>query len=373
MKKIKKISVIGLGLIGGSLALSLKNLEDGFIVTGYDIESEALNIAKYRNVIDRIASSYKDASRDADLIIIATPISKIVEVINSIKGHIKKGAIITDVGSAKENIVKKVTELLPEDVFFIGGHPMAGSENEGILSAKADLFRNAFYVLTPTDTTISEPLLALHTLFTRIGSKVITIDPGEHDENVALISHLPHVLSTNLIQLIDNKQKKLKNLFKLCAGGFRDMTRVAASNTKMWLDITLENKEELIKSIDEYITYLQRFNSNLKKNDKGFIKKHYSAAQKARTNLPKFVEKDISKLYEVKVSIPDRSGVLSEITLAISSAGINIEDISIFHSTEFSGGGILKVLVQGEKAGDITRKAIKEAGFEVSVKKVLSE
>ena len=373
MKKIKKISVIGLGLIGGSLALSLKNLEDGFIVTGYDIESEALNIAKYRNVIDRIASSYKDASRDADLIIIATPISKIVEVINSIKGHIKKGAIITDVGSAKENIVKKVTELLPEDVFFIGGHPMAGSENEGVLSATPDLFRNAFYVLTPTDTTISEPLLTLHTLFTRIGSKVITIDPGEHDKNVALISHLPHVLSTNLIELVDNKQKKLKNLFKLCAGGFRDMTRVAASNTKMWLDITLENREELISSIDEYIGYLQRFNSNLKNNDAGFIKEHYSAARKARTNLPKFVEKDISKLYEVKVSIPDRAGVLSEITLAISSAGINIEDISIFHSTEFSGGGILKVLVQGEKAGNIARKAIEEAGFEVSVKKVLSE
>ena len=207
MIKIKKITVIGLGLIGGSLALSLKNLEDDFIITGYDIEGEAMNVAKYRNVIDRIANNYQDATEDADLIIIATPVSKIVEVINSIKKFLKKGTIITDVGSAKENIVKKVNELLSEEVFFIGGHPMAGSENEGILSATTDLLRNAFYILTPTDSTASEPLLILHTLFTRIGSKVITIDPGEHDKNVALISHLPHILSTNLIELIDNKQK----------------------------------------------------------------------------------------------------------------------------------------------------------------------
>ena len=373
MVKIKKITVIGLGLIGGSLALSLKNLEDDFIITGYDIEGEAMNVAKYRNVIDRIANNYQDATEDADLIIIATPVSKIVEVINSIKKFLKKGTIITDVGSAKENIVKKVNELLSEEVFFIGGHPMAGSENEGILSATTDLLRNAFYILTPTDSTASEPLLILHTLFTRIGSKVITIDPGEHDKNVALISHLPHILSTNLIELIDNKQKNLKNLFKLCAGGFRDMTRIAASNPKMWLDISLENKEELIKSIDEYICYLQNFRSGLKNNDEEFIKNHYLAAQKARSNLPKFVEKDISKLHEVKVSIPDRAGVLSDITLAISSAGINIEDISIFHSTEFSSGGILKVLVQGENAGTIAKEAIEDAGYEVSVKKVLSE
>ncbi len=373
MKNIKKISVIGLGLIGGSLALSLKNLENGFIITGFDIESETMNIASYRNIIDRIAVSYKDAARDADLIIIATPVSKIINVINSIKDYLKKGAIITDVGSAKENIVKKVTALLPEGIFFIGGHPMAGSENEGILSASPDLFRNAFYILTPTDGTNSEPLLALHTLFTRIGSKVIVIDPGEHDENVALISHLPHILSTNLIELIEGKQKKLKNLFKLCAGGFRDMTRVAASNPKMWLDISLENKEELVKAIDDYIGYLKKFKSRLEKNDEEFIKKHYLLAQKARINLPKYVEKDISKLYEVKVSIPDRAGVLRDITLAISSAGVNIEDISIFHSTEFSSGGILKVLVQGEKAGDLSKEAIEAAGFEVRVKKVLSE
>lgn len=373
MKKIKKITIIGLGLIGGSLALSLKDLEDDYIITGYDTQTETLNIASSKNIIHRVAGSYKDAAEDADLIIIATPVSKIVEVINSIKDYLKKGAIITDVGSAKKNIVKKVTKLLPEGVYFIGGHPMAGSENEGILSASPDLFRNAFYILTPTDTTTSEPLLTLHTLFSRIGSKVITIDPGEHDENVALISHLPHILSTNLIELIDSKQKKLKNLFKLCAGGFRDMTRIAASNPKMWVDISMENREELVKAIDEYIGYLQEFRSRLENNDEKFIKNHYLVARKARSNLPKFVEKDISKLYEVKVSIPDRAGVLRDITLAISSAGINIEDISIFHSTEFSSGGILKVLVQGEKAGEIAKKAIEAAGFEVSTKKVLSE
>ena len=373
MQNIKKITVIGLGLIGGSMALSLKNTGEDFKITGYDIEGEAMNIAKYRNVIDIIAGDYKEAASDADLIIIATPISKIVEVVENIKDYLKKGAIITDVGSAKEKIVQKISKILPEGVFFIGGHPMAGSENEGILSATPELFRNTFYILTPTDITVSEPLVILHSLFTKIGAKVISMDPREHDENVALISHLPHILSTNLVDMIDDEQKKMKNLFKLCAGGFRDMTRIAAANTKMWLDISLENKDVLIKTVDNYIKYLTKFNKYLQQRDSESIKNHYLKAQKARVNLPKYVDKDISKLYELRVSMTDRAGVLSEITQAISSVGINIEDISIFHSTEFSGGGILKVLVQGEDAGNITKEAIEKTGYKVSVKKVFGE
>lgn len=373
MKKIENITVIGLGLIGGSLAMALKALEDDFTITGFDIEDETMNIAKYRSIIDTIASNPRDAVSNADLIIIATPISKTVEVIRSIKDYLKKGVIITDVGSAKERTVKQVNEILPPETFFIGGHPMAGSENEGVLSAKADLFRNAFYVLTPTSNTDTDNLLTLHNLFTRIGAKVISIGPKEHDENVALISHLPHILSTNLIELVDDRQKELKNLFRLCAGGFRDMTRIAASNTKMWLDISLENKEEIIKSIDLYIEYLNDFRKGLLKNDSEYIKNHYKKAQKARINLPKYVEKDISKLYELKIAIPDRSGVLSDITLAISSGGINIEDISIFHSTEFSGGGILKLLVQGERDSQAAKEAIEKAGYDITVKKVLGE
>lgn len=373
MINIKKIAVIGLGLIGGSLALALKNLNKDFIISGFDINRESMDMARYRNVIDVISNSISEAVSDADLIIIATPISEIVNVIESIKNNLKKGAIITDVGSAKGKVVRRVNEILPEDVFFIGGHPMAGSENEGILSATPDLFKNTFYILTPTEKTASDPLITLHSLLTGIGAKVITINPEEHDENVALISHLPHVLSTNLVDMIDDRHNDMKNLFKLCAGGFRDMTRIAAANTKIWLDISLENRDKIIKAIDEYIKYLNRFKSSLEKNDSESIKNHYVKARKARVNLPKFVEKDISNLYEVRVAMIDKTGEISEITTAISSHGINIEDISIFHSTEFSTGGILKILVQGKDAGNITKEAIEKAGYEVSVKKVLSD
>ncbi|MBN1298530.1 MAG: prephenate dehydrogenase [Actinobacteria bacterium] len=373
MKNIKKITVIGLGLIGGSLALSLKELSEDISVTGYDIISDALSIAKYRNIIDRVASNYAEAVREADLVIIATPISMILDVIKSIKGYIKKGAIITDVGSAKEKIVNEVNKILPPDAIFIGGHPMAGSENEGVLSARADLFKNAFYILTPTDNTKTESLVSLHALLSGIGSKVISISPREHDEIVSLISHLPHILSTNLVALVGNEQTELKNLFKLCAGGFRDMTRIAASNPKMWLDITLENRNEIIKSINKYIAFLNIFKESLEKGDSEFIKNHYNIAKEARLNIPKYVEKDISNLYELMIAIPDKRGVLSDITLAISSRSINIEDISIFHSTEFVGGGILKILVQGENAGEIAKKAVEEKGFEARIRKVLGD
>jgi prephenate dehydrogenase len=373
MKEIKNITVIGLGLIGGSLAMALKDLEENFTITGYDIENDAMNIAKYRNIIDIIAKNYIEASNDADLIVIATPLSRIIDVIESIKDNLKEGVIITDVGSAKGKIVKKINSILPKNAYFIGGHPMAGSENEGVLSARPDLFKNVFYILTPTENTVTEHLLVLHNIFTKIGSRVISISPEEHDENVAFISHLPHILSTNLIEIVNDKQKKLKNLFKLCAGGFRDMTRIAASNTKMWLDISLENREEIIKSIDLYIDYLKNFKKGLYENDADYIKEHYLKAQKARINLPKYVEKDISKLFELKIAIPDKPGSLSEITLAISSKGINIEDISIFHSTEFSGGGILKLLIQGDNESHIAGEAVENAGYEVKVKKILGE
>ncbi len=370
MKDIKKITVIGLGLIGGSLALSLKGVNKEFLISGYDANLDSLNIAKYRKIIDEIADDYKKAVDDADLVIIATPVSEIVKVANKIKDDLKDGAIVTDVGSAKENIVNEINRIFPENVVFIGGHPMAGSENEGVLSATPDLFRNAFYILTPTSNTITKPLMALHSLFTKIGAKVITISPKEHDKIVALISHLPHVLSTTLVELIDYEQKEIKNLFKLCAGGFRDMTRIAASNPKMWFDISLENKKEIIEVLGEYIAHLNKFKDSLGKNDYEYIKEHYLNAKQARMNLPKYVDKDISKLYEIRIGIPDKPGVLSDITLAISSSGINIEDISIFHSTEYSGGGILKILVQGENAGNIAKGAIQNKGYEARVKKV---
>jgi prephenate dehydrogenase len=213
----------------------------------------------------------------------------------------------------------------------------------------------------------------LHSLLSKIGAKVVSISPREHDEVVSLISHLPHILSTNLVGLVDLEQNTIKNLFKLCAGGFRDMTRIAASNPKMWLDITFENKNEIIKAIDKYVYNLEEFKGALLTNDTDFIKSHYSRAREARLNLPKYVEKDISNLYELMISIPDKRGVLSEITQAISSSSINIEDISIFHSTEFVGGGILKILVQGENAGEIAKNAIEKKGYEVRIRKILGE
>jgi prephenate dehydrogenase len=231
-----------------------------------------MNIARYRNIIDKIADDYADAVKEADLVIVATPISRIVEVVNNIKPFLKKGAIITDVGSAKENIVNEVNQLLPADVVFIGGHPMAGSENEGVLSARPDLFRNAFYILTPTDNTRTEDLVSLHGLLTKIGAKVVSIKPVEHDEIVSLISHLPHILSTNLVKLVDDEQAELKNLFKLSAGGFRDMTRIAASNPRMWLDISFENKKEIVKAIDKYIGYLENFRQSLECGNREYVK-----------------------------------------------------------------------------------------------------
>lgn len=369
MQDIKEIAIVGVGLIGGSLGMAIKELPDAPQVVGTSRSIQTINKALEVGAIDRGTTSIKDAVANADIVIIATPISIIVNMIKDIAAHLKEGAIITDVGSTKNNIVGSVEEFLPDNIHFIGGHPMAGSEQQGVSFATATLFKNSYYLLTPTDNTDTVAFKKLHSLLTSIGSQVLAIDPEKHDKIVSIISHLPHILSASLVNLASRQTRENKNMLLLAAGGFRDMTRIAASDPGMWRDICIENSKAILMAIEEFRKNLDDFQKDIEQTNYEELWNEFREAQSVRLNLPTILHKDISEFRELSIPVSDEPGVISNISVTIGKLGVNVEDIEIVHFTEKSG--VIKLVVSGEKEAQSATKALQEIGYQVEINKLI--
>lgn len=369
MGEIRRVAIIGVGLIGGSLGLALKKISKIDQVVGCARHQETLDQALSMGAIDEGSLDPKEAVAQTDLVFIATPISRIVSIASEILLSLKAGAIMTDVGSTKARIVSEIEVMLPPDIYFIGGHPMAGSEQSGIGAASADLFKNAPYILTPTAKTNMDAFQKLHGLLSQIGARLISLDPKTHDEVVAIISHLPHVVSTALVDLAVGKRNKMENILLLAAGGFYDMTRIAVSSPEMWADICLENREALTGILKDFGDELDQFTHLIEEGNREKLMEKLKEAQRTRQNLPRVSPTDISELRELTIAVPNKPGVISEITLGIGEMGINIEDIEIIHSTE-ADSGFLKLIVLGEDKAKRVAKVLQDKGYHISVGKV---
>jgi len=369
MQDIKEIAIIGVGLIGGSLGLAIKELPDAPRVTGTSRSVSTIDKALEVGAIDKGTTSVKDAVANADIIFIATPISTIVDMVKKITPFLKAGAIITDVGSTKNRIVRSVEAFLPDNLHFIGGHPMAGSEQQGVSFATATLFKNSYYLLTPTDNTDTVAFKKLHSLLASIGSQVLAIDPEKHDKIVSIISHLPHILSASLVNLASRQTRENKSLLLIAAGGFRDMTRIAASDPDMWRDICIENSDAILMAIEEFRKNLDDFKKDIEQTNRAELWNEFQEAQSIRLNLPTILHKDISEFREISVPVSDEPGVISNISVTIGKLGINIEDIEIVHFTETSG--VIKLVVSGEEESQNAAKALQEIGYQVEINKLI--
>jgi prephenate dehydrogenase len=319
--------------------------------------------------IDEGSLDPKKAVTQADLVFIATPVSKIVSIAAEITPFLKKEAILTDVGSTKARIVSETETMLPPDIYFIGGHPMAGSERSGIGAASADLFRNAPYILTPTTKTNMDAFQKVHGLLTQIGARVISLNPKTHDEVVAIISHLPHVVSSALVDLAVEQRNKMENILLLAAGGFYDMTRIAVSNPEMWVDICLENRQALSRILKAFGNELEQFTRLIEEGNREELAEKLKEAQRTRQNLPRISPADIRELHELTIAVSNKPGVISDITLAIGEMGINIEDIEIVHSTE-ADSGFLKLVILGEDKAKRIARLLQDKGYHLSLGKV---
>jgi len=278
---IKKAVIIGLGLIGGSLAKALKKYTDINIIA-VDINRDNLRKALEEGVIS-YGMTHLDFQVDTDVVFICTPVGKVVESVKNIIPYLKRGCIVTDVGSTKKVIMEEVQKFLPDEIFFIGGHPMAGTEKAGYDNADADLFVNSNYLLTPSDI-VKEDILELFIdeVIIKIGAKPVIMDYNKHDAIVGVISHVPHIISAILTNFAYHK---CSEAFKYAAGGFKDTTRVALSQTEIWKDIICTNKEIILDLLKNYKEVLSDFICYLENDDIDSIQKFLEDARKYRNTI----------------------------------------------------------------------------------------
>jgi prephenate dehydrogenase len=359
-----KVAIIGTGLIGGSLGMALRNLAGVDSVTAYDRDPATAERALEVGAAHATASSAADACRDADLVFIATPVNAIAPTVKECLEALSNAAILTDVGSTKSRVVVEAEGYLAArpGISFIGGHPMAGSEHEGIDAARAELFDGAWWVLTPTDAVAAPAYQTLHRVLSGIGARVMALEPHRHDELMAVISHLPQLTATTLMNLAADKGREHGGLLALAAGGFRDVTRVAASNPELWVEICLENREAIAAELAEFADRLMSLHRSLRDADAERIRGELLTAREARRALGK--KEAAGDLFEVSLEIPDRPGVLAEVTRLVGEQGINIEDIAISHAAE-GGRGSLRIAISGAAESRRVETLLSTQGYDV--------
>jgi prephenate dehydrogenase len=356
-----KVAVIGTGLIGGSLGLALRRLPAVSHVAAYDRDPAVRARAVERGAADSAAGSEAEAVTDAELVFVATPVGAIAEAVKRCLPGLSAGAIVTDVGSTKSQVVLDVEQSFPEGSAFIGGHPMAGTEEEGIEAAAASLFEGAWWILTPTERVDPSSYQRLHSVLTAIGAQVLAMDPAQHDELLAVISHLPHLTATALMTLAAERGREHAALLALAAGGFRDVTRVAASNPEIWIDICRENRPAIARALDVFAQRLGRIRDLVESGDASELRKLFLEARESRRNLPgKSLE---GAIVEIQVPVPDKPGVLAEVTMLIGNLGINIENLEISHSAE-GGRGTLHLTIVGRTNAQAVAKDLELRGYE---------
>lgn len=282
MEQWNKIAIIGIGLLGGSLGLAIRERGLAKSVYGYVRRQEVIEKCVASGIVDWVGCDLREVVNDADLIILCTPILQMKSLVEKMLPYIKQGAILTDVGSAKEKIVAELESMVQNSgAFFVGSHPMAGSEKTGFEYARADLFNNAICVVTPTQNLPRTITNKVKNFWKSIGGRVIELSPEIHDVLVSRASHLPHLLAAQLVlYVLDSNYPEQQA--SLCATGFRDTTRIASGSPEMWRDIALVNKDNLIKTLDEFIIRLEQLKRTLDEGDVGKITEFFNTAKLLR-------------------------------------------------------------------------------------------
>ena len=281
-RKLNKLVIFGVGLIGGSFALALKRAQAVKHIVGVGRSPENLKKALKLRVIDEIADSPARAVQGADLVLLAMPVGQMRRVMRAIAPHLEPHTIVSDAGSTKQDVVAFARECLASHLQrFVPAHPIAGAELSGVAAARADLFVQRNLVLTPLANTDKKALQRVRDLWLTCGARVSTMTARRHDEVFAAVSHLPHLLAYALVDAIANKANGAE-LFKHAAGGFRDFTRIAGSSPEMWRDIALSNRRSLLKELANYQRQLKRLAVLLKKNEGKALEKIFANARDAR-------------------------------------------------------------------------------------------
>ncbi|CAB5136290.1 unannotated protein [freshwater metagenome] len=349
----RRATVVGLGLIGGSICVALR--ERGWLVSGDDQDAQRVTEALERGLI-----SAAGIDAESQVTFVAVPVTAIsLQVQRALDAT---SGIVTDVGSVKAVVTRTIT-----DPRFIGGHPMAGSELEGLDGADGELFTGAVWVLTPTPTTSDAAFATVANIVNDLGAEVVGLDPVRHDELVAIVSHVPHLTAATLMGVAGSRATEHAALLRLAAGGFRDMTRIASGHPAIWLDICAENRPAIISTLSALIDGLSDMRTAVDTGDRATILQRLTAARESRANLPSRI-KALADLSEVRIPIPDRPGAAAEVFTLAAELGVNIPNFEVVHSVE-GDRGIAVVLVETTSV-ELFRGGLMARGFKPSVQRL---
>ena len=284
--KFKKVCIIGLGLIGGSIGLAMKRSKISNQIIGFARSNSTLKRAIELGLVDKVKDNLEDAVNDCDLIILATPLSTFKKLVEEMSPFLKKDCIITDTGSAKLSVIEDLRGILPNNVEFIPGHPIAGTEESGPDAGFAELFDNRWCILTPTEENSSNAIKLVKEFWESIGSKVEIMDPLHHDKVLAITSHIPHLIAFNIVGTANNLANVTeKEVVKYSAGGFRDFTRIAASDPKMWSDIFTYNSEAVLEMLELFSNDLAKLKAAVIKKDSDLLFSNFEKTREVRKNI----------------------------------------------------------------------------------------
>ena len=291
----KKVCIIGCGLIGSSIARAIRKQNlSAKIVSSNRSDSVNKKVIELK-IVDDSNSDTKKMAEGSDLIIIATPLSSYEAVILKIKDSLKNGAILTDVGSVKENVIILIEKNVPKNVSWISSHPIAGTEESGPEAGFAELFDNKWCILTPSKKANDKDIKLLETFWKKMGSKVDIMDAKQHDYILTITSHMPHLVAYNIVNTTLNAQdKKESDIIKYSAGGLRDFTRIAASNPIMWRDVFIQNKKNITNMIDNFIANLEDLKKAIENEDEKKLEEIFTKTKKIRKEIVK-AGQDVNK------------------------------------------------------------------------------
>lgn len=353
-----RISIIGVGLIGGSVGLAARE-RLGADVTGWDPSPGVLDSACALGALDRGAASLEEAVDGAEAVFVAAPVGVLPATIERVLAAIGPDCVVTDVGSTKRSVCAAV-----DDPRFVGGHPLAGAETAGVAHARADLFQDATWYLTPTGSATGTLLERLHRLLRALGAKPTVIDAATHDTMLAAVSHLPHVTANVLVAQAARALEEESEQLPATGPSFRDATRVAGANSGIWTDIYLANRDALIERIDDTSRRLAEFRALLVAADADGVTAWNEAARDDRRRL---LEAQLAggTVHELRVSVPDEPGVVARLALELGRAGVNINDMALYPAPSKTEG-VVALWIAGDEPARRAEQLVEELGFPVA-------
>jgi prephenate dehydrogenase len=354
-----RIAVVGVGLIGGSIALAARE-RLGATVAGFDPDQDALQRAVSRGALDEAVGDLPGAIQGAEAVFVAAPVGELPATVAAVLEAGGPDCVVSDVGSTKRRIV-----ACNDDPRFVGGHPLAGAETSGVEHARPDLFDGATWYLTPVTTTSGLLYERLHRLLRGLGARPAAIEPETHDAILAAVSHLPHVLANTLVGQAVEALSSGPDAQRLPATGpsFRDATRVAGASSAIWTDIYLSNADALVAHIDGVVARLDQVREALRAGDAGWITSwnDHAAGERAR-----LIETQLgaSPQFEVRASVPNRPGVVARLALELGRAGLNIVDLAVHPAPDMSEG-VIALWLSGEPEAERAAELIRALGYPV--------